>query len=305
MHYCSILETLYEQKTIAHGFQQQYMRDVVPSLGNLAAKAGFAFFNEIKQSVQNFGLQSLLCHYLTSSEGRPIFNNIMSKISELHSYDFIGSAQEYGVFISGKDFASGIRFMEEHNPVLLGYQPLLHKDAAEKVSYADLCFLLKGEEQNLAVLGEVEGNHGDALLTDSFWTRKKGLYYSFGIGVKQRNTKKLNPMTGQLDSQADITGRWVTTESGYKYVVIVDSDHYVIQDFHDAIGTIQLLMTLGVQQRANYDHSLLPVLNMIKANWDAHILDLISSLRGLLVSNDCAVLGVNPLSAKVIPSIVT
>ena len=47
MHYCSILETLYEQKTMTHSFNRPYMDTVEPTLGNLASKAGFAFFNQI------------------------------------------------------------------------------------------------------------------------------------------------------------------------------------------------------------------------------------------------------------------
>lgn len=47
MHYCSILETLYEQKTMTHSFNRPYMDKVEPTLGNLASKAGFAFFNQI------------------------------------------------------------------------------------------------------------------------------------------------------------------------------------------------------------------------------------------------------------------
>ncbi|MGI9281807.1 MAG: hypothetical protein ACR2PX_19565 [Endozoicomonas sp.] len=147
MHYCSILEALYEQKTISHGFQQNYMQEVEPTLHNLAAKAGFTFFRDIKQSLKNFGLQSLLCHYLTSPEGSPVFFNIMEKLSDHHNYDLSTDPYDYGVFISCRDFASGIKFVEDNNPILLGYEPMLHNQAAEKVAFADLCFLLKSEEK--------------------------------------------------------------------------------------------------------------------------------------------------------------
>ncbi|HGS5294557.1 TPA: hypothetical protein ACMDR2_003597 [Vibrio cholerae] len=306
MHYCSILETLYEQKTMTHSFNRPYMDNVEPTLGNLASKAGFAFFNDIKQALQNFGLQALLCHYLTSEEGRPIFNDIVSKLSDLHSFDFMSNTQEYGVHISCRDFNSGLRFAQTFNPFLLGYGKLQHQDVAKKVAYADLCILLKRDDENYGILGEVEGNHGHELLFDSFWNRKKGEYYSFGFGVKQRTLKTPNIFTGKVEPEpAHITGRWVGTELGWKYVVIVDSDHSIVQDFHNAIGTIQMFMTLGPQQRANYDSSLLPVLNLIKQNWDSHVLDLISKLRELLVSNKLATLGVNPLPTKTVPSIIT
>ncbi|WP_341659610.1 hypothetical protein [Vibrio sp.] len=305
MHYCSILETLYEQKTMPHGFNRPYMENVEPTLGNLAAKAGFAFFNEIKNSLQNFGLQALLCHYLTSDEGKPIFNDIVSKLSELHNFDFVSKTQEYGVHISCKDFNSGLRFAQAYNPYLLGYGKLQHQDVASKVAYADLCILLKQDDENYGILGEVEGNHGGELLLDSFWNRKKGEYYSFGFGVKQRIFKRPSVISGKIEPEPpQITGRWVMTDYGWKYVVMIESDHSIVQDFHGAIGTIQMFMTLGPQQRANYDSSLLPVLNLIKQNWDNNVLDLISNLRSLLVSNKLATLGVNPLPAKIIPSII-
>lgn len=173
MHFCSILETLYDQKTMAHSFNRAYMEGVEPTLGNLAAKAGFAFFNEIKNALQNFGLQTLLCHFLTSEEGRPIFNDIVSKLSDLHNFDFVSKTQEYGVHISCKDFNSGLRFAQEYNPILLGYGKLQHQDVASKVAYADLCILLKQDDENYGILGEVEGNHGSELLLDSFWNRKR------------------------------------------------------------------------------------------------------------------------------------
>lgn len=304
MHFCSVLEILHGHKTIEHGFQRSYMNDVYPSLRNLVAFAGFAFFNNIKMSVQNFGLQSLLCHYLTSSEGRPIFDNIMTNLSNHHSYDFLGSSVQYGVFVSGKDFQSGSAFISENNPVLLGYNNITHADAAEKVAYSDLCFLFKGDERNFAVLGEVEGNHGQRLTSGGYWVKKNGLYYSFGIGVRQRIESLSKIFTGQQKTPPVITGQWVKTDVGNKYVIMIDSDHSVVQDFYNAVGTIELFMTMGADQRANYDPMLLPVLNVIKQNWDAHIVDLLSYLRNMLVSNEAATLGVNPLAAKVVPSIV-
>lgn len=306
MHFCSIIEALYEQKTMAHGFNRTYMENIEPTLGNLARKAGFAFFNEIKSSLQNFGLQALLCHYLTSNEGRPIFNDIVSKLSDLHNFDFVSKTQEYGVHVSCKDFNSGLRFAQAYNPLLLGYGKLRYQSVASKVAYADLCILLKQDGENYGILGEVEGNSGGELLLDSFWSRKKGEYYSFGIGVKKRVFKRPSALTGKIEPEpAKITARWVLTDYGWKYVVMIEGDHSIVQDFHDAIGTIQMFMTLGPQQRANYNSSLHPVLNLIKQNWDSNVLDLISNLRSLLVSNKLAALGVNPLPGKTIPSIIT
>lgn len=303
MHFCSVLEILHDHKTIEHGFQKSYMEGVYPTLRNLASHAGFAFFNKIKMSVQNFGLQSLLCHYLTSTEGRPVFDNIMTNLSNYHSYDFLGLSGQYGVFISGKDFQSGSNFISENNPELLGYGTITHADAAEKVAYSDLCFLFKGDERNYAVLGEVEGNHGQKLASGGYWVKKNGLYYSFGIGVRQRVQSLPQTLVGQQKSPPVITGGWVKTDVGNKYVVMIDSDHSVVQDFYNAVGTIQLFMTMGAEQRANYDPMLLPVLNVIKQNWDAHIIDLLNHLRNMLISNQGATLGVNPLAAKVVPSI--
>ncbi|KXV61842.1 hypothetical protein AD948_00315 [Acetobacter senegalensis] len=304
MHYCSILETLYEHKTIEHGFQRGYMENIDPTLANLAAKAGFAFFFAIKNSLQNFGLQSLLCHYLVSSEGRSIFKNIVEKISDLHNFDFLSETQEYGVFVSAKDFRSGERFIRENNPILLGWKDLHYNDAVEKVHYADLCILLKGIDRNFAILGEVEGNHGGDLLLNSFWSRKRSEYYSFGIGVRS-HARNLTINPHEPLPPAIINGQWTRTEYGWKYVITIDSLHSIVRDFHDAIGTIQTLMTLGPRQRANYDPSLLPVLNLIKNKWDDHILDIIDELRSMLSFDKMATLRTNPLPAKVVPSIIT
>lgn len=303
MHFCSIFETLYEQKNLQHSFMRPYMENVEPTLGNLAAKAGYAFFYQIKNSLQNFGLQSLLCHYLTSIEGKPVFDKIMYNASIMHDYDFAAEALEYGVFISGKDFVSGQRFIAENDPVLVGYDGLLHSEAAHKVAYADLCILIKNANNNLALLGEVEGNHGESLETKAFWANKNGVYYSFGIGVK--SPPKAIVISGETFNQEPmISGKWVATQFGSKYVVLIESNHDVIADFHKAIGTIQMFMTLGAEQNLPYDPNTLPVIKLIKSSWNNHVLDLIQELRSLLQMNSAAVLGVNPMPAKVVPSIV-
>lgn len=298
MHYCSIIETLYEQKTMGHGFQQSYMTNVPHTLENLVSKAGFSFFSNIKGSIRNFGLQSLLCHYLTSVEGAPVFFHIIEKLADQHNFDFSTDLYDYGVFVSCKDFASGTRFIEEHDPVLLGYAPLTHSQAASSVSYADLCFLIKMEDENLALLGEVEGNKGNDLRLKSFWSRKKGEYYSFGIGVQQRKKD-----IGSMMEPVNITGEWVNTECGWKYVVLFQSDFYLIDDFCAAIDTIQVFFTMGPAQRSNFDPSLLPVLNLIKQNWTNDVIGLLETLRELLVSDQSARLGTNPLPARVVPNL--
>jgi len=297
MHFCSIFETLYEHNTMQHGFRRDYMNNAEPTPRNLAARAGFGFFQQIQGTLQNFGLQVLLCHYLTSDEGSPLALNIISEISDLYQHDFVSSTKEYGVFVSGKDFHSGVRFLEEHNPTLLGYDRLLQEEAAQKVYYADLCILLKGNERNYGLLGEVEGNYGNRLFVNSFWEKKQGEYYSFGIGVRKRSHKHMKP--------SYVTGEWVKTSYGYKYIIIIDSDNDIVKDFYDAVGTVSMLMTWGPEQRFNYDPSLRPILNIIKQGWDSHIIDLIANLRKFLISNKSATLGTNPLPARVVPSIIT
>lgn len=300
MHYCAILETIYEQKTLSHGFQSSFMSGVEPTLGNLVNKAGFGFFNNIQQSLQNFGLQTLICHFLTSSEGHEVYKNIVLKISELYNYDFLSETQQYGVFVSGKDFLSGLRFAQQYNPELIGFNKITLQEAGQHVSYADLCIVLKGEEKNFGLLGEVEGNYGEKLMLESFWGKKKGSFYSFGIGVKTRVFR-------HLDHNAlppNITGQWVETNQGTKYIVIIESDHWRIKDFHNAIGTMKIFMTLGPLQRSNYDPTLLPVINKIKQSWDFNILDLMADLRVLINPHSLSSLGTNKLDVKVIPTII-
>jgi len=308
MHFCSILETLYEQNTIQHGFQRNYMENIEPTLENLVTKAGFAFFQLIQNSLQNFGFQILLRHYLCSSEGHPIVSDIISKVSDLHKYDFLSETNEYGVFISCKDFESGRRFAEKYSPILLGSNPNpnnLHlQEISDKISYADLCILLKGDGCNYGVLGEVEGNHSAKLCRNSFWERKAGEYYFFGIGVRQRACNYSRAPGGQVNPSS-MTGGWVSTNCGYKYIIEIESDNSVVKDFYDAIGTVCTLMTLGPKHRATYDSSLLPVLNLIKQGWSDNIVDLIKKLRHLLVQSDYATLGTNPLPIKRVPSIIT
>ena len=298
MHFCSILEAIYEQNTLAYGFQKPYMENIFPSVENLLSKSGPNFFLKIKDSLNNFGLQTFLAHFLLSVDGEPIVTNIIDEILFEKNINLGYEKFKYGVFIPAKDFTSSERFMSEYNPILINHPNISFTDAGKSVEFADICILLKGENINLGILGEVEGTHGEFLSRGSFWKKKNGAYFSFGIGVKQR---LLHP--DMFTHPADIVAQWVRINDQNFYIITMTSDYYVVGDFHSAIGTLETLFSMGKHQRLALNFHAENIVKIIRDYWDYHIIDLLTFLRSLIIYSE-STLGTNPLAVKSVPKII-
>jgi len=298
MHFCSILEAIYEQNTLEYGFQKLYKNGVFPSIENLLSKSGPNFFLKIKSSLYNFGLQAFLAHFLLSDEGKPIVKNIIGEILFEKSMSLDSEEFQYGVFIPAKDFMSSERFIKEQNPILINHPDTSFIGAKNSVSFADICILLKGENLNLGILGEVEGCHGEVLRRGSFWKKKNGAYFSFGIGVKQRAMHH-----DMFNQPSEMVAQWVRINDQNFYILTMTSDYYIVGDFHSALGTLETLFSMGKHQRLALNFYADNIVKFIRDNWDGHIIDLLTKLRGLIVYSE-STLGTNPLDVKSVPKII-
>jgi hypothetical protein len=84
----------------------------------------------------------------------------------------------------------------------------------------------------LAIFGEVEGNHGKHLLTETFWMAKSP-FALFGIGLFQREVETTS-----------ITG-FRGGDGQDRVIVCMSSQKGILADFHKAIYAFEGLMVNG------------------------------------------------------------
>lgn len=298
MHFCAVLESLYQQKTIEFGFQREYMTEVFPSIENLISKSGPSFFIKIKNSLQNFGLQTFLAHFLLSKEGEPITKLIINEVLAERKMNVDIEKFKYGIFISAKDFASSEQFITNYNPTLITHPGVRFSEAWKSISYADICILLKSDEESIGILGEIEGNRAHLLSRESFWKRKNGAYFSFGIGVRQRVHHP-----NMYQEPPSLTYKWEKVGNQNFLIIEMSSDYYVVNDFYSAIGTIETLFTMGKNQRLALNFEVQNIVRLIRDSWEDNILDLLTKLRALIFYTETT-LGTNPLGVASVPKII-
>lgn len=293
MHFCSILETLYEHKQLEFNLQQKIPQHQPRTLSNFVGTIERGFFARIREHVNNWGLQYFLCHYLMSSEGESIFKAIVNEVSNNYSIDLLQDMESYGVFVCGIDSYSGEQFLKNTNAEIFGYTEKTIQNVWEDIKYVDLCILIKRQSNNnidSALLGEVEGNKAAKLLGKSFWEKKPSLCL-FGIGVKkgEPNIARYNVRYGE----------------GVKTVITLGSNYPVIDDFQVAIGIMEIFLSMNHQHKISKIPGQIAIVDIIRDYWYLPIDKLIIQLRSLIRRVETATMGTNDLTITTVPKIVT
>lgn len=293
MHFCSVLEALYEHKQLEFNIQKQIPLSEPKTLANFVGASEQGFFARMRESIRNWGLQYFLCHYLTSNDGIRLFKVLVDNISNNYDFDLLRNYHSYGVFVCGIDSYSGEEFLKNTNAGIFGYHQHNIQNIWEDIKYVDLCILIRrfdGDTLNSALLGEVEGNKGNILLGGSGWGKKSSMCL-FGIGVQPNG--------------AQISVHNVRLENSVKTVAILGSEHSVIDDFHVAIGVMELFLSFNRNHKIMEAPGQREILDIIKTHWFKPADQLISVLRSFIVRADSASLGINPITIQSIPKIIT
>lgn len=291
MHFCAVLETLYEHKNLEFNFQK-FSYGQPQTLSNFVGTIERGFFARIRENVRNWGLQYFLCHYLMCNEGYGVFKTLIDNISDNHNIDLLRNFHSYGVFVCGIDSYSGDSFLKTTKAGILGYNDKTIQNVWEDIKYVDLCILIKRNEGDLldtALLGEVEGNKASKLSRSGFWDKKSSVCL-FGIGVQQ--------------GWKDIEVQNVRTNSGIKSIVSLGSDFSVIDDFQAAIGMMETFLTLNPHHKVSRIPGQIDVIDIIRCYWSRPITSLIEELRTMIHKVDSAELGTNPLTIHSVPKII-
>jgi len=293
MHFCSIIETLWEHKQLEFSFNKTVPLDKPRTLSNLMSYSVHGFFDRIKSNVHNWGLQYFLCYYLMSHEGQNTIINLLDSISNNYNVDLKNRMKSYGVFVCGIDSYCGYQFLQNTNAAIFGYSESTISNVWEDIKYVDLCILIEHSSEELldtAILGEVEGNNARKLYRDSFWNNKSS-FCSFGIGVR----------TGKENATIES----FKTDTGIKTVVTLGSRFAVIEDFKIAVGLMGVFFYISPNTTLQFVPGQKEIVDIIKQFWHDPVESLIHELRSLIRRVDRASMGTNALSLHTVPKIVT
>lgn len=297
MHYCSILESLYEHKQLEKAFTNVMHNPMRASLASYAGTVGHSHLTHLKNYIQNWGLQYFLSHYLLTAEGFNIIKMLLDDISSNYSFDIMNNMESYGVFVSGRDSNSGDSFLKTTDAEIFGHHGATIKNSYDKLCNTDLCILIKYKslnERTIALFGEVEGNVYSGMHKKSYWDEKKSQYCYFGFCVTSSNSGFHKP-----------TYENIRTNTGVKSYVRLFTEHNIIDDFRLAISYLEIFFSLTPSHKLNYYVGQKEIALLVRDYWNKPLYELISFLRQFISTVEPASLGTNPLSEYSVPKIIT
>lgn len=270
MHFCAVLEAMRQQNQLQYSFDKSIPDGDPHTLANLVAHTPTWFFPMLKNYLSNFGLQYFLSHFLMSYEGRQAVVALLDAIANAYDVDLVGAMESYEVYVCGSDSRDGRQFLESLNAQIFGCDDITTQEALERIKHVDLCIVINRIDPlpRLALLGEVEGNHGAQMLRGSYWTGTASLCV-FGVGVVQNDSQQMEIQT-------------IKALTGAKSVLTMSSSHHVVSDFIQAISVFEILFFMSHQQKIPLFPGMDVVVNLIRDHWNKPVDDLIALLRTLI-----------------------
>ncbi|WAJ71853.1 hypothetical protein [Catenovulum adriaticum] len=272
-HFCSFFEclhyhTLEESPNKLRNYPNWTLSDYRGHIPN-------NFFHFLKRWVRNWGFQYFMVNYLNQKVGNYIVEELLDKLSYEFGAHFSRDLDKYWFYVSGGDSKLSDDLSGRFDSIFPKKAGLLPPEMKTVIRNSDLCLVLKNtkENVNVGIFGEVEGNKGYKLTTNTFWNNKSD-YCVFAIGVEKGSSKEC-----YIDV-FDYNG-------APKVNIIFEADHYVVRDFHIVLGAMENLFQNG--PRAHFD----PLeeefgffINRIKMNWDQPVSDIVDFFYKFIDYND-------------------
>lgn len=259
-HFAAILQCLHNQTNF--GYSPGYLKKYPEwTLNEFRVSHGLNFFHHISNYIHNWGFQYFLINFLNNPTSFNITKALMQGMSEVHGIHYLDKFPFYNFMITGDDSRqTDFNFLNQVQTspftTLYNYHPSKHSDLA-------LLFRHKFDEltdDDVAIYGEVEGNYGFRLLKTDFWVgsearkKKRGKHpdCTFGFGVVKSKTISKNlgfSAKEYLAGSPAITLNYVKVNNSYKVVVLLDQEHSIVQDYHDAMAIIRDILIHGPDYR--------------------------------------------------------
>jgi hypothetical protein len=252
-HFASLLQCMHNQVNLICS-PMKLKNYPLWSIADLRAEMKNDFFSSLENYMINWGFQYFLVNFLNNPISRNISLALYKGLNEVYSPTFRQDLILSQFKISGKDSAlSNFNLLSSLNVFPTNDQTFNYKYNIWENS--DFAFILNNDLNEItgdavAIFGEVEGNKGNKLLTNSFWDRKHPNCI-FGIGVVSNKTiaSQLNMSNrsylNQFSTTPSILLSYVKTNSGYKIVVLIEQEHTIIKDFIDAMKFLRSIFLDG------------------------------------------------------------
>ena len=272
-HFCSFFEclhyhTLEESPNKLKNYPNWSLSDYRGHIPN-------NFFYVLKRWVRNWGFQYFMANYLNQKVGDYIVDELLDKLSYEFGATFSRDLDKHWFYVSGVDSKLSDDLSGRFDSIFPNKVGLLPPDMRKVIRNSDLCLVLKNikEDVNVGIFGEVEGNKGYKLTTDTFWNNKSD-YCVFAIGVDKGSSKEC-----YIDV-FDYNG-------APKVNIIFEAEHHVVKDFHRVLGAMENLFHNGPKTHFDpLEEEFGFFINYIKMNWDQPVSDIVDFFYKFIDYND-------------------
>lgn len=258
MQFISILECLVYHKNLQ--FRAVGDSHSISSLATMKSQYPNSFFDLMANSIQNWGMQYFMVHFLNHRMGLKIVDGIKENLDGLFNIPHYQNYNDFRFYISGLDSELPSKISRRYDEIYPRYTELDFLEKDYLVKNSDFCLILKDtdEDKNIAIFGEIEGNHGDKLFQDSFWNHKPNLCV-LGIGAVDGYKKGVFYIEEFL-----YKGKYP------KLNVLFEKNSFVVRDFYFVINEFRIIFNYGkshISYHENSNYSYI-VNEIIIKNWN-------------------------------------
>lgn len=270
MHFISVLECLMYHKNLE--FPAIRIEQSISSLALMKGNYPNSFFDKLSNYIKNWGMQYFMVHFLNHKMSLNIVDNIKNKLDYFFNIPNYQDYDDFEFYISGHDTELSKNLDNRYDEIYPNNFDFNFIDKDNLIANSDICLILKNneEDRNIAIFGEIEGNHGDKLFNDSFWFGKSN-YCVLGIGAVEGHQK------GKFYIEAFLfLGKYP------KINLLFEKNNYVIRDFWAVISEFQSIFNYAAKYRNHHISNFSYIVNeVIVKNWNEPILDVLNILYEL------------------------
>ncbi|EPO8227275.1 hypothetical protein ACUF44_004319, partial [Providencia rettgeri] len=274
MFYAAIFKALSYQTNMQHPLGEQSPQS---HRGNLSTPSNY--LAGISDHLRNHAFEYLMMDLLRSEYGDITRDILVTRLLSLYGItDF--EYKYLNIYKMGKDSihhklqlknSFDIKVITPKNPNLLAcsktnYQAFtfpIHT-AFENFPYSDLLLIVSdGKNHTYGFLGEIEGKNGQQLFRNSYWSKGKGDYATFAIGISSKNTLKIGAEKHQLSHNtvifSDEMNRQILNYSNFSAFAV---------DYVKAVNNMELFFNGQTKHLSIEDKGHAYITDIIMKNWD-------------------------------------
>lgn len=229
-HFYSIIKCMDNHKNLMHS-PRQLIEFPLWSLSLMRGNLPPNFFEQIENYIRNWGVQYFFASLFNQKVGGHIITELIERLENLYGVCFNKNLDHFSVYVSGNDSELSDKLSNRFTEIF-PYKEM--KNAlSDLIGYSDLCLVLDNHFNGgrVAIFGEVEGNYGNKLRTETYWG-KIHEFCVFGVGVVDGDQKLV-----------------YFEESNHKEIprvyLIFEKSHFFISDFLEVLNYLKLLFLYG------------------------------------------------------------